>query len=386
MFDELESFIRSLFSKKSDQVVSLHEPTFSGNEKKYLLECLDSTFVSSVGPFVDQFERSIENYTGAKHAIACVNGTSALHISLKVAGVMPEDLVLTQSFTFVATCNAISYLGAQPYFLDVSNSCLSISPECMEDFLIKQTKKSNSGLIHKSTGKRIGACLVMHSFGHPAQLNELEDLCKTYEIPLVEDAAESLGSLYQGQHTGTLGDLGIFSFNGNKISTTGGGGVVITNSEKKAKKAKHLTTTAKIQGSYEFIHDEIGYNYRMPNINAALGCAQMEQIDVFKTKKRDLADNYKEFFNSYPEVDFFVEPQGTESNYWLNTIRLKDQEEKTRLLNFLNSKKIMARPAWKPMHELNMYSKCGRTSLVNTNRAYEQIVCLPSSVITSINI
>ena len=371
-------FIRSVY--KTDSFIPLHEPKFLGNEKKYLGECIDSTFVSSVGKFVDRFEEEIVKYTGAKYAIATSNGTSALHISLLLSGVKSGYEVITQPLTFIATCNAISYCNASPIFVDVDKDTMGMSPEALEDFLKENAIVKNKYCENKVTGNVIKACVPMHTFGHPCRIMEIKKICKKWNITLVEDAAESLGSLYNGRHTGTFGDLGVLSFNGNKIITSGGGGCILTNSEELAKKAKHITTTAKEPHMWEFSHDMIGYNYRMPNLNAALILAQLEQLNGFLNSKRSLAKSYENFFNSI-NMHFFSEHTDSKANYWLNSIILKDRSHRDLFLDETNSQGVMTRPIWKLMNKLPMFKHAQCGNLKNSEWLEGRVVNIPSSVI-----
>jgi aminotransferase in exopolysaccharide biosynthesis len=376
-FNHIINFIRDLYPGK--EIIPLHEPIFSGNELKYLKECIETTFVSSVGPFVDRFEKMIEEYTGAKKAIVCVSGTNALHIALLLSGVESDDEVITQSLTFIATANAIRYCGANPVFLDVNKKTLGLDPNKLEDFLSKNTNISKGNRINKISGKRIKACIPMHTFGHPSEIESIKEICDRYQIVLIEDAAESLGSKYKNKHTGTFGQFGILSFNGNKTITTGGGGMILTNDLKLGERAKHLTTQAKSPHPWEYIHDEIGYNYRMPNLNAALGCAQLENLDVYISKKREIANGYKKFFESI-NISFFSEPENSFSNYWLNAIFLKDRAERDAFLEYTNSHGIRTRPAWRLMNKLIMFQNCVTGDLSNANEIEDTLVNLPSSV------
>jgi len=367
---------------KTDSFIPLHEPRFTGNEKKYLNECIDSTFVSSVGQFVDDFESQIASYTGAKYAIATSNGTSALHIALLLANVTENDEVITQPLTFVATCNAISYCGAKPVFVDINKDTMGLCPSALQEFLEKNVSVKNQQCINNKTEKIIKACVPMHTFGHPCQIDEIKDICDRYHIVLIEDAAESLGSFYKDQHTGTFGQLGVMSFNGNKIITAGGGGCIVTNDEVLAKKAKHLTTTAKVPHKWEYTHNMIGYNYRMPNLNAALLVAQLENLKDFLLKKRELATSYANFFNDMDYV-FVQEPINSQSNYWLNAIILKDKQQRDLFLDETNSEGVMTRPIWTLMNKLPMFkeSQCG--DLSNADWLEQRVVNIPSSVIIS---
>jgi len=377
MFDDINNFIRTLYGKKGN--ISLHNPTFIGNEKQYLEECIDSTFVSSAGKFVEQLELKIAQYTGANFAIATSSGTSALHISLLMSGVIKEDEVITQPLTFIATCNAISYCGAKPIFIDIDKDTLGLSPEALQSFLEKNTIIKDQQCINKHTGNIIKACIPMHTFGHSCRISEISEICSKYNIILIEDAAESLGSFYKGQHTGTFGSLGALSFNGNKIITAGGGGCIITNDIKLAKRAKHLTTTAKVSHKWEYIHDMVGYNYRMPNLNAALLLAQLENLEVFLKNKRKTAIAYQDFF-SEKDFHFVNEPENSKSNYWLNTIILKDQIQRDLFLEYTNSMGIGTRPAWTLMHKLAIFESCQSGSLNNAEWLGERIVNIPSGV------
>ena len=371
-------FIRSVY--KTDSFIPLHEPRFLGNEKKYLNECIDSTFVSSVGKFVDEFEEKIASYTGAKYAVATSNGTSALHISLLLANVEQNDEVITQPLTFIATCNAISYCNASPVFIDVDKDTMGMSPVALEIFLKENAEVKNQQCVNKSTGKIIKACIPMHTFGHPCRIEEIQKICKEWHIVLVEDSAESLGSFYRGQHTGTFGELGVISFNGNKIITSGGGGCILTNNEDLAKKAKHITTTAKEPHKWEYTHDMVGYNYRMPNLNAALIVAQLEQLDGFLKSKRSLAKIYKKFFQN-GDIHFVIDPENAKSNYWLNSIILKSKDQRDLFLDETNSQGIMTRPIWVLMNKLPMFEKAQCGDLTNSEWLEDRVVNIPSSAI-----
>jgi len=366
--------------------VALHEPSFEGNEWIYLKECLDSNYVSSVGKFVDQFELSLANYTGAKYAISVVNGTAALQIALKLAGVNSGEEVLLPALTFVATANAISYLGAIPHFVDSEERTLGIDVVKLREYLSANTEKQSGLCVNKSTKRVIRALVPMHTFGHPSDLEQLLAIARDFNLVLVEDAAESLGSFYKGQHTGTFGLLSALSFNGNKTITTGGGGAILTNDEALARRAKHLTTTAKIAHKWEFDHDEIGYNYRMPNINAALGCAQMEKLPEKISSKRKLFNRYKEEFQLISGASIFEEPQNCQSNYWLQTLLLQDDNLDLRdsVLEASNKEGIMARPAWKLMSNLAPYRNLPAMSLKGANSLYRRVINLPSSPVLSL--
>jgi perosamine synthetase len=376
-FNEVISFVRQDF-RKPDGFIGLHEPLFAGNEKKYLIEAVDSTFVSSVGKFVDRFEQDICDYTGAKYAVATVNGSAALHIALQLAGVKPGDLVITQPLTFIATCNTIKYAFAEPVFVDVDQDTLGLSPAHLEDFLEGHATFSGGRLVHKQTKRAISACVPMHTFGHPVKLDEILEICLKYKLPLVEDSAESLGSLYKGKHTGTFGMVGVYSFNGNKTITSGGGGMVVTNDEAIAKHAKHITTQAKKPHPWNFEHDCIGYNYRMPNINAALGVAQLEMLDRFIESKRALAMRYKTFFAD-SDISFVDEPANCRSNFWLNAVLLSAREYRDAFLKETNEQKVMTRPSWILMNKLAMFSNCIAGDLTNALYIEDRLVNIPSS-------
>jgi len=378
MFENVINFIQETYQTKS--LIPLHEPKFVGNEKKYLNECIDSTFVSSVGKFVDKFEEKIASYTGSKYAIATSNGTSALHISLLLADVDQNSEVITQPLTFVATCNAISYCGAQPIFLDVDKDTMGLSPSALKEFLEKNTIIKNQRCINNKTGKVIKACVPMHTFGHPCRIDEIKEICDKHHVFLIEDAAESVGSIYKDKHTGTFGQVGVMSFNGNKIITAGGGGCIVTNDKALAKKAKHLTTTAKVQHKWDFNHDIVGYNYRMPNLNAALLVAQLENLDNFISSKRKLANVYEAFFNSTNYV-FVKEPMDSKSNYWLNSIILKNKEQRDEFLDETNSSGIMTRPIWTLMNKLPMFEHAQCGDLKNSEWLEDRVVNIPSSAI-----
>lgn len=378
MFEHTINFIRELYS--SQEFIPLSVPKFVGNEKKYLNECIDTTFVSSVGKFVDKFEEMVADYTGAKKAVVCVNGTNALHMSLLLVGVERDDEVLTQALTFIATCNAISYIGAHPVFIDVDRNTMGLSPDAMKNWLAKNAEIRNDQCFNKNTGRRVKACVPMHTFGHPVRIDEIADVCAEYHIELVEDAAESIGSKYKGIHTGLFGKVGALSFNGNKTITTGGGGMLLFNDEELGTLAKHITTQAKVPHRWEFVHDHIGYNYRMPNINAALGCAQMEHLEEFVLNKRETAQKYKDFFASVENIEFFPEPENCRSNYWLNALILKDRNAQQTFLQETNDKGVMTRPIWELMNRLPMFENCEHDGLKNTVWFADRIVNIPSSV------
>ena len=371
-------FIRDLYGKK-EAFIPLHAPTFAGNEKKYLEECIDTTFVSSVGKFVDLFEQKVAEYTAAKYAVVCVNGTNALHIALKLSGVEEGDMVITQPLTFIATTNAIVYAGAVPAFVDVDKDTMGLSPTSLERFLQDNAQLRNGTCYHKQTGRRIKACLPMHTFGHACRIEEIIAICEHYHIAVVEDAAEAMASYYEGKHLGTFAPIGAISFNGNKTITTGGGGMILTDDEAIAQRAKHLTTQAKLPHAWEFVHDEIGYNYRMPNINAALGVAQLEQLDGFLVNKRATAEAYKAFFKQQ-QVAFFEERADEHCNYWLNAIILKDKEERNAFLTEANAQGVMCRPIWQLMNRLPMFVNCERGDLSNAEWLEARVVNIPSGV------
>ncbi len=380
MFEDVINFIHNTYQTKG--FIPLHEPRFVGNEKKYLNECIDSTFVSSIGKFVSEFEEKIADYVGTKFAIATSNGTSALHIALLLANVQANDEVITQPLTFVATCNAISYCGARPVFVDVDRETMGLSPKALQIFLETNTTIQNNQCINNVTGKVIKACVPMHTFGHSCKIDEIKNICDQYRICLIEDCAESLGSFYKDKHTGTFGQIGVMSFNGNKIITAGGGGCIVTNDEVLARKAKHLTTTAKVPHKWEYAHDMIGYNYRMPNLNAALLVAQLENLESFLLKKRELAQAYTNFFNG-TIYSFVKEPKDSQSNYWLNAIILKDIQQRNLFLDETNSKDIMTRPIWTSMNKLTMFKEAQCGELTNSDWLEQRVVNIPSSVVIS---
>lgn len=378
MFDDVINFIQKVHN--SLEYIPLHQPRFIGNEKKYLNDCIDSSFVSSLGKFVNRFEEEIANFTGANYAVATINGTSALHISLLIADITKDDEVITQPLSFVATCNAISYCGAQPIFVDVESESMGMSPLALEQFLEANTTIKRNQCINNLTGKVIKACIPMHTFGNPCRVNKIKEICDKYHIVLIEDAAESLGSFLKNQHTGTFGEMGILSFNGNKIITAGGGGCIITDNELLAKKAKHLTTTAKVSHKWEFHHDIVGYNYRMPNLNAALLVAQLEKLDDFLESKRKLAEKYNNFFRGTP-YKFVTQNADCKPNYWLNSVIFKDKIERDNFLYETNSKGVMTRPIWTLMNRLPMFKNAQCGNLKNAQWLEERVVNLPSSVL-----
>ena len=378
MFKDVINFIKEIY--KSKDLIPLHEPKFFGNENKYVKECIDSSFVSSIGKYVDVFEEKIAKYTGAKFAVATSNGTSALHVSLLLANVNQNDEVITQSLTFIATCNAISYCGGHPIFIDVDKDTMGLSPAALKVFLKDNTTIKNKQCINNISGRVIKACVPMHTFGHPCKIDEIKQICDEHYIFVVEDAAESVGSKYKDKHTGTFGQLGVMSFNGNKIITSGGGGCIVTNDKILAEKAKHLTTTAKVPHKWDFNHDMVGYNYRMPNINAALLVAQLENLNYFLTNKRKLAKTYEEFFKTQ-EHTFFKEPKLSKSNYWLNTLLLKDKKQRDKFLKETNSSNVMTRPIWIMMHNLPMFENAQCGDLTNSKWLNDRVVNIPSSVV-----
>ena len=378
MFEKTVAFIKSLYP--GEVPVPLHAPRFGGNEKKYLLDCIDTTYVSYVGEYVGRFEAKIREYTGAAHAVAVSSGTAALHTALMLAGVSPGDEVITQPLTFVATANAIAYCGARPVFVDVEQTTLGLDPDKLADFLAAHARPDpHGGCRDRTTGGRIAACVPVHTFGHPARIDRILEICGHYGLPVVEDAAEALGSFYRGRHAGTFGEVGILSFNGNKPVTTGGGGMIITGSDTLAARAKHLTTTAKRQHTWEFFHDEVGYNYRLPNINAAVGCAQMERFAGVRENKRVTAELYRRFFAA-SGMEFIVEPPHAQSNYWLNALVLKDREERDAFLAFSRGKGIQTRPVWSLVSDLPMYRHCRRDGLETARRLEGRLANIPSSV------
>lgn len=377
MSDQLIRFVRDYFG--TNEFIPLHAPVFPGREKEYVADTIESTFVSSVGAYVDRFERDLANYTGSPKAVATVNGTAALHIALKLAGVAAGELVITQPLTFVATCNAIAYCNAEPVFIDVDRKTLGLSAKALEAWLEENAKLDSEGICRtRADNKVVRACVPMHTFGHPADLCGLVSVTRRWNIALVEDAAESLGSYYKGKHTGTFGALGTLSFNGNKIMTTGGGGMILAG-EALATRAKHLTTTAKKPHPFEYIHDELGYNYRLPNLNAALGCAQLEQLETFIEAKRALAAAYEGFFAG-TDLEFVKEPAECRSNYWLNAVICEDKLHRDELLETTNQQGVMTRPIWALMNHLTMYQSCRRGDLSNSEWLESRVVNLPSSV------
>ncbi len=378
-YEQVVQFIRTMY-KEDAAFIPLHEPRFWGNEEAYVQEAIRSTFVSSVGKFVDRFEQMMTEITGARYAVATVNGTSALHIALLLAGVQRGDLVITQPLTFVATSNAIAYTGADPVYLDVDRDTMGLSPVALRDWLEGNCRVESGRCIHKASGRTVSACVPMHTFGFAARVDEMVDICDRYGIPVVEDAAESILSYHKDKHTGTFGKLGVFSFNGNKIVTAGGGGAIVTDDEQLAKRAKHVTTTAKVPHAWEYFHDEIGYNYRMPNLNAALVCAQLEQLPAFVEAKRKQAAAYRAFFEGQG-IDFVLETANTRANYWLMTVLLKDKGQRDLFLTETNGSKVMTRPIWALMHRLPMFSHAICGDLTQSEWLEARAVNIPSSVI-----
>lgn len=383
MYNSTIQFIRDLF-KEQKEFIPLHAPVFIGNEKKYVLDTIESTYVSSVGQYVNRIEEDIARITNSPFAVATMNGTAALHICLLLAGVKPGDLVITQSLTFVATCNAINYCKADPVFLDVNPKTMGLCPKAVEKFLKDECDMNNNLCIHKKTKKVIRACVPMHTFGHPCEIDQIIEICKKYNIEIIEDAAESLGSLYKNKHTGTFANFSAISFNGNKIITGGSGGIILIKDSALAKHAKHITTTAKIPHRWEYVHDCTGYNYRLPNINSALLCAQLENLELFLTAKRKLANHYINFFSTNKEITFMKEPENAKSNYWLNTIKFQNKEQRDNFLDATNAAGIMTRPAWCLMHKLIMFKDAIHGDLSNSEHLENTLVNIPSSYIESL--
>jgi len=376
MIKRLVEFIRNTY--RTNEFIALHEPSFNGNELSYVTEAVKSTYVSSVGKFVDEFEKGIEKYTASPGAVSTVNGTAALHASMYVAGVRAGDAVITQALTFVATCNAIHHMGAQPIFVDVSKNTMGLCPKALELFLEENAVLEVDSCYLKSSNKRIRAVIPMHTYGHPVELDEIVVICKKWKLVLIEDAAESLGSFYKGRHTGTFGDFGAISFNGNKVITTGGGGMILCASQESKQTVKHVTTTAKVKHPYEFFHDVAGFNYRMPNLNAALGLGQLEVLNSHLLKKRQLAMHYKEFFAG-SNYTFFDEPDDTKSNFWLNTLVCTSLNSRNELIEKANMLGVMMRPIWQPMHKLPVFKDCPTGNLSNTEWFESRVVNIPSS-------
>lgn len=381
MQTQLIKLVRDIYA--TNEFIPLHAPTFSGNEQAYLAETITSTFVSSVGKFVDEFEQKIQTFTQSPRAVATVNGTAALHTALHLADVKAGDLVITQALTFVATCNALYHMGAKPVFIDIEPKSFGLSPKATATWLADQAVLDADGQCrHKTSGAAIKAIMPMHTFGHPVQLDELLTVCKEWNLTLIEDAAESLGSYYKGQHTGTLGRFAALSFNGNKVITTGGGGMLLCREVEDGARAKHVTTTAKAPHAYEFYHDEAGFNYRMPNLNAALGCAQMEQLEAMLANKRKIAEQYESFFAD-TDYQFVKEPDYARSNYWLNAIVCPDLTSRNSFLEATNTQGVMTRPVWQLMHRLRMFADALRGDLTQSEWAEARLVNLPSSPVSN---
>uniref|UniRef100_A0A7C5XID6 LegC family aminotransferase n=1 Tax=Ignisphaera aggregans TaxID=334771 RepID=A0A7C5XID6_9CREN len=376
-FKRIVSFIKDLYKK---EIVPLHEPVFIGNEEKYVLDAIRSTFVSSLGEYVSRVEAFLSGFTGAKYSVVTVNGTAALHIALLLAGVERDTEVVTQPLSFVATCNAISYLGAYPTFVDIEKETLGMSPTALQEFLSECCIFKDGVVYNKITKRKISAIVPVHTFGHPCRIDEIMKIAQMYNIPVVEDAAEALGSFYKGKHVGTFGKLGIISFNGNKIVTSGGGGVILTSDEELARRAKHLTTTAKVPHNWEYFHDEVGYNYRMPNINAALLLAQLENLEKFIIIKRELAMCYKDFFDKL-DIEFFTEPPNARSNYWLNAIFWENKLIRDKFLEYSHANGVLCRPAWVLMNKLPMYRNCFSYNIKIAYEIEDKLVNIPSGVI-----
>lgn len=377
--DTTDSFIALVRETFGEGFIPLHRPVFEGNEKQYLVDCIDSNFVSSVGARVTEFEERIAAFCGSKFAIATVNGTAALHAALILAGVEPGDEVLSQALTFIATCNAISYIGAIPVFIDVDEDTMGMSPTSLRRWLEANSRIEQGRAVNIKTGARIAACVPMHTFGFPVRIAEVAAVCEEFGIELVEDAAESLGSYVGERHTGTFGKLATYSFNGNKVITTGGGGMIVTDDPDLAKRAKHLTTTAKIPHPYEFVHDEVGYNYRLPNLNAALGCAQMEKLSAMLAIKAEIAARYRAFCAGHG-LHFVDARDGTQPNWWLNAVILNNREERDAFLAYTNERQTMTRPVWRLMSEMDMFASCQNDGLEISRWLSDRIVNLPSSV------
>ena len=365
----------------SKSFINLHEPSFTGNEWSYVKECLDTGWVSSVGKYVNRFENDLAEYTGVKHAVATVNGTAALHICLKLVDVKPNDEVLLPAITFIATANAICYCKAIPHFVDCAEDTLGLCPKKLEKYLKKVTEIQSGQCINQGTNRRIKAVVPMHTFGHPVDLDPLAEVCEKYHLDLIEDAAQSLGSFYKGRHTGTWGKVSALSFNGNKIITTGGGGAILTDDKHLAKRAKHITTNAKIPHQWEYVHDQIGYNYRLPNINAALGCAQLEKLPAYIKSKRELAKRYQTVFEKVDGVRIFTESKEAHCNYWLNVLLLDEKfySEQDSILKITNNNGIMTRPVWKLLPKLPMFKNSPKMNLSVAESLERRLINLPSS-------
>ncbi len=375
--DAFIRFVRGLYGQPQG-VVPLHAPVMGALEKARVAEAIDSTYVSSVGAFVNRFEEAVAAFVGARHAVATVNGTAALHVALRVAGVQPGDLVVTQALTFVATTNAITYCGAEPVFVDVEEETLGMDPQALQAWLRQYATVRQGVCVERASGRAVRACVPMHTLGHPARIGAIAEICAEWGLALVEDAAEALGSMCHGRHAGTFGRLGVFSFNGNKVITTGGGGMIVTDDEALARRARHLTTTAKRPHAWAFEHDEVGYNYRLPNLNAAFGVAQMERLPALLASKREVAAAYAQAAQRHGWC-FVPEPVGARSNYWLNALRLPDVAARDVFLQATNAAGVMTRPLWTPMHRLPMYAGCRRDALEVTDRLADSVVNVPSS-------
>ena len=378
MYEKLINFIRDWY--QTDQHIPLHEPRFDDKDREFVLDAVESTFVSSIGEYVDRFESKLARCLGVKRAVVTVNGTAALDVALRLVGVRLNDEVITQPLTFAATANAIAYNNAIPVFVDVCPETLGMSPDSLNEFLRQNVIKKEGKAFNKKTKNRVAAIVPMHTFGHPCKIEEIREIADEWDIEVVEDAAEALGSTYKGKSCGTFGKMGIFSFNGNKIITCGGGGAIVTDDCKLADKAKHLTTTAKLPHAWEFIHDEVGFNYRMPNLNAALACSQLEKLEIYLTDKRALSKAYQSFFNTISECRFISEPENCRSNFWLNAILAEDRGSRDKILEKTNNSGIMTRPAWRLMSDLKMYKQCQKTDLKNARWLQDRIVNIPSSV------
>jgi perosamine synthetase len=380
---DLDNIIKSTIELSraiyGNDFIPLHRPIFEGNERKYLVDCIDSNFVSSVGAKVTEFESKVAEFTGARYAVATVNGTSALHVAIRLAEVLPGDEVISQALTFIATCNAIKYSGASPVFVDVDLDTMGMSPSALNAFLETNAEKKNGAVFNKVTGRRIGGCIPMHTFGLPCRIEQIASICNDWGIPLIEDAAESLGSYVEGQHTGTFGAMGILSFNGNKVITTGGGGMLITDDADLASRAKYITTTAKVPHPFEFVHDEIGFNYRMPNLNAALGCAQMERLNDFLSIKTKLSEQWGQFFDGL-DIKFPRAIEGSKANHWLNAIVLSSKGDRDIFLQKTNNNGVMTRPIWTLMSKLSMFKDCQSDGLENSLWLEDRVVNIPSSI------
>lgn len=377
MFDELFQFIRKWYN--TDEVIPLHEPRFSDLDRKYVLDAIDSHYVSSIGQYVERFEGQLATYVGAKHAIVTVNGTAALQVALRLAGVNTDDEVITQPLTFIATANAITYNNAHPVFVDVDRKNMGLNPLALKAFLDEFAERNKDTVYNRSSNRRIAAIVPMHTFGHPCDMSGLMEVADEWAIPVVEDAAEAMGSFIEGSHCGTLGKMGVFSFNGNKTITCGGGGAIVTGDDRLAERAKHLTTTAKVAHAWEYVHNETGYNYRMPNLNAALAVAQLEQLERFLIDKRRLSSAYASFFNDVDWGDFILEPDACQSNYWLNAVVVLNEDLRNKLLRTSNAAGIMTRPVWRLLSDLALFKHCQTDSLKNSKWLQQRVVNLPSS-------